>query len=70
MLPTLPLDVTGRQIREGDSVVFPSKDGTSLVIANVSKITPSFVHIESEMFGKVFKYKRSFRNVYIVRGVE
>jgi len=66
MLPDLPLDTTGIQIRVGDSVVFASTEGASLVISTVYKITDCFVHMESEAFGRVWKYKRSPRNVYII----
>lgn len=70
MLPSLPLDVTGKQIREGDTVVFPSNDGCGLIFSKVFKITDCFVHMRDEHFGREWIYKRSFRNVYIVKGKE
>lgn len=69
MLPTLPLDVNGKQIREGDKVVFGADNGSYLYSGEVVKITPCFAWMKIPMAtGRL--WRREFRRVAIIGDVK
>lgn len=67
MLPTLPLDVDGKQIRVGDTVVFGENNGSYLHVGRVYKITPCFAWMELVNSPNKFKYRREFRRVAVIK---
>jgi hypothetical protein len=67
MLPTLPLDVAGKQIREGDTVVYGNDNGSYLNVSKVWKITPHFVWMKKKTTDK-HSARREFRRVAIIEG--
>ena len=66
MLPNLPLDINGKQIRVGDKVVFGADNGSTLIIGEVWKITSCFAWIKSFVNGH--SQRRAFRRVVIIGG--
>lgn len=64
MLPNLPLDVNGTQIRVGDKVVFGADNGSTLFVSTVYKITPCFVWMRSTPTS--YTWRREFRRVAVI----
>lgn len=65
MLPNLPIDVDGKQIRVGDRVVFGADNGSTLIVSTVWKITPCFVWMrQSARSGP--SSRREFRRVAVL----
>jgi positive regulator of sigma E activity len=69
MLPNLPLDVNGKQIREGDKVVFGADNGSYLYSGEVVKITPCFAWMKIPMVSHKL-WRREFRRVAIIGDVK
>lgn len=65
MLPTLPLDVAGKQIREGDAVVYGNDNGSCLNVSTVWKITPCFVWMKKKTTDD-YSARREFRRVAVI----
>lgn len=66
MLPTLPLDVNNKQIREGDTVVFGADNGSYLHVGKVFKITPCFVWMKLPYPFDAGNFRREFRRVAVL----
>lgn len=68
MLPTLPLDVDGKQIRIGNKVIFGADNGSYLHVGIVINITPCFVwmKLEHDPSKCNHTYRRDFRRVAII----
>lgn len=66
MLPNLPLDVNNKQIREGDTVVFGSDNGSYLYVGNVYKITPCFAWMKLPKPFHVGNWRREFKRVAVL----
>lgn len=64
MLPNLPLDVDGKQIRVGDKVVFGITGGSALIVGEVCKIRPCFVWIKTYVNG--YLWRRGFSKVTLL----
>lgn len=65
MLPNLPLDLQGKQIRVGDCIAYSASDSCYMFVGKVVKITNCFVWITPKGFegSSQFNSRREFRQV-------